>query len=394
MKRILAVVLTLILSLSVVSTSFATSNSSDPNDTITKLISSINSKDWNTYISLQSLENKDVFQNFINNPDNKKNQIGLFDIKSATLKEIKQVGLDSISSFSNIIAYQDQYSELSAFLVGIDYKVANESKYYFNGVNYSLIILGKESGTWHIAEMSDAPLESLVPMGLGFGSDDEKSALNVVKSRLNGIIVNKSGKIIEKNQATSSDINQEKGLSSSTQQSMVRVTTSSDHTRPTNIRVYRVSLSRVDTVEFYSYCKNVLPNEWVSSWASESLKAGAEVVKMYGWYHVYHPKWSSLGADVKDTTADQVYIPSTEVTSTTNAINAVSGVGLQNTAGDVFESQYVAGTSGSPGTQNSGTMTQYGTKYWAAQGEDYLYMCSYYYDNSNKSTGAISTFSY
>lgn len=141
--------------------------------------------------------------------------------------------------------------------------------------------------------------------------------------------------------------------------------------------------------------KNVLPNEWYSTWPSESLKAGAMAVKMYGWYHVYHPKWPSLNADVKDTTADQVFIDNSEVSTTTTAINNVGGVGFENSDGNVFETQYLAGTKDQPGTQSSGKMSQWGTKYWADKGtKNYVEMAHYYYDNSDKSTDAIATFSY
>jgi peptidoglycan hydrolase-like amidase len=115
---------------------------------------------------------------------------------------------------------------------------------------------------------------------------------------------------------------------------------------------------------------------------------------MYGWYHVLHPKWPGLNADVKDTTADQVYKYGTATTATTNAVNNVNGVGLQNSSGNIFEAQYLAGNSGSAGTQHSGKMSQYGTKYLAQNGKNYLYMCHYYYDYSDKSSGTIVTFSY
>ena len=170
--------------------------------------------------------------------------------------------------------------------------------------------------------------------------------------------------------------------------------TTSSFTIPYSIQVYRVSQGVTQEINFDYYCKNVLPNEWYSSWPTESLKAGAQAVKMYGWYHVLHPKYASLNADVKDTSVDQVYKSGTAVTSTTNAINSVAGVGLKNSSGNIFEAQYISGSSGTAGSQHTGKMLQYGTKYLAEHGYSYLSMCHYYYDNSNKSTGAIATFSY
>jgi len=65
------------------------------------------------------------------------------------------------------------------------------------------------------------------------------------------------------------------------------------HGAPTTILVYRVSRDRVDRVAFKTYVKNVLPNEWISSWPSASLGAGAMAVKSYGWYWALHSTWTT-----------------------------------------------------------------------------------------------------
>lgn len=102
---------------------------------------------------------------------------------------------------------------------------------------------------------------------------------------------------------------------------------------------------------------------------------------MYGWYHVYHPKWSSLNAAVKDTDVDQTFTVNTEVSSCTAAINAVGGVGVELNNGSLFETQYIAGSTDSGG-QYGGKMWQNGTNYWAGQGKGYTFMCHYYRDKS------------
>ena len=84
-------------------------------------------------------------------------------------------------------------------------------------------------------------------------------------------------------------------------------------TLPSTILVYRVSLGRVDRVAFKTYVKNVLPNEWISSWPAASLNAGAMAVKSYGWYWALHSTRTTPGGacyDVRDDTGDQVYQPS------------------------------------------------------------------------------------
>ncbi|WP_434656163.1 SpoIID/LytB domain-containing protein [Thermoanaerobacterium thermosaccharolyticum] len=405
MKRtvtFLIVVCMLVLSLS---SAFAVSvnDKVDNSQTVVNLlVDSINKGDWKTYVDLQANINREGIQGFINDADNAKNGLGIFNVKSAKIKEMKALSDDVVAQLTNLSQYKQQYNEVQAYLVGIDYRVKKENKYFFNGVNYILVVLGKEADNWKVIEMSDAPLEILIPAGYGFGSEDEKEALKIIKARINGDIVNKEGKLIESNKASYRGIQIEKGINSADiQEAPMGVLSTGDHVRPDYIRVYHDRSSsdpnyhKTISTDFYYYVKNVLPNEWYSTWPSESLKAGAMAVKMYGWYHVYHPKWPSLNADVKDTTADQVFIDNTEVSSTTTAINNVGGVELENSSGAVFETQYLAGTQGQPGTQSSGKMSQWGTKYWADQGtKTYIQMCHYYYDNSDKSSGAIATFSY
>ena len=379
MKRMISVLLSFLMVWGVSSATYAAvSDDSGATQVVENAVSAINGQDWDTYIKLQCSDNQNDFKDFLKSDANRSNHSGLFNIKSAKIKETKQLPIQDVGMYANISSYEEKYQELEAFLIGIDYDVFEENQYYFKGVNYRLVIVGKENGDWRIVEAQDAPIESLIPEGYGFGSSDEQKALKIENAKRNGLFIDSEGNTIKANSSKSTS----------------KVNTTNSYSVPYTIRVYRVSQKVTQEINFEYYCKNVLPNEWISSWPAESLKAGAEAVKMYGWYHVLHPKWPGLNADVKDTTADQVYKSGSATTATTNAVNNVNGVGLQNSSGNIFEAQYLAGSSGSAGTQHSGKMSQYGTKYLAQNGKNYLYMCHYYYDNSDKSSGAIATFSY
>jgi len=79
---------------------------------------------------------------------------------------------------------------------------------------------------------------------------------------------------------------------------------------------------QVDTIPFDEYVKNVLPNEWISSWPADSLKAGAMAVKMYAW-HKQSISWRGyLGGDVVDNTCDQYYVPNSANANTNAAVDA------------------------------------------------------------------------
>lgn len=76
----------------------------------------------------------------------------------------------------------------------------------------------------------------------------------------------------------------------------------------------------VEVVDFKTYVKRVLPNEWYTFWPREALRAGAVSVKMYAWYWIERGgKWP--GADVLDSTCDQWYQPQYTRESTNLAVD-------------------------------------------------------------------------
>jgi len=366
---------------------------SSENSLIQKYAAAIQHQNWGALVELESSENKEGLKRFIDDPESKNTASGIFAIQAAKVKEWKEIPTDVASRFTSLQYYQEKYQDVHAFLVGFDFRVKNESKYFFDGVNYRLFITGKENGTDKILEVSDAPIESLIPLGYGFQSDDEKAALDIVNKRLKGQIVNKQGKLLP-------DENFNKINTSAKDE--VKILSAADHIVPSIIRVYMIGVpstnplnGKVLQVDFSGYVKDVLPNEWYTSWSSESLKAGAMAVKMYGWYHVFHPKWPGVNADVSDTVTSQVYVIGSAVSSTSSAVDAVNHVAVQDSAGNLFEPQYRAGTPNDRDLyEGTGIMSQWGTQAWAQtpNAKTYLQMCHYYWDTSSSSQ--ISTFSY
>jgi hypothetical protein len=96
----------------------------------------------------------------------------------------------------------------------------------------------------------------------------------------------------------------------------------------------------VEVVDFHEYVRNVLPNEWITSWPRESLRAGAMAVKMYAWQIV-----ASGGryedADVWDSTCDQVYIPGVAYASTDRAIAYTWNWRLTHEDASLFRTHYL-----------------------------------------------------
>lgn len=163
---------------------------------IYEVISAMNNHDISRYIVTQCEANKTDLERFFAGRDWEKDNAGVMCVENAALYEIKELPLDIASSYTSIYKYEEIYNDLKAYYVGIDYKVKNESKYFFNGVNYDLIVLGKENGEWRIVEESDAPVESLTLTKYKFGSNAENKALKIVNARLDGITLNGEMRVI------------------------------------------------------------------------------------------------------------------------------------------------------------------------------------------------------
>ncbi|WP_270168220.1 SpoIID/LytB domain-containing protein [Paenibacillus sp. SYP-B4298] len=409
-----------------------------PEQVIQQHVSALNNKDWETYIQLEVTENQLATTRFIENTDYQQQSLGLHTVESVSISELKTLPNEFVSRLTNFSYYEEKYENLHSYLVGLDFKVIKEDKYFFDGVNYRLMIIGKENDYWKVVENSIAPLIAIQNANLGFDSDTEKDAINVAISRAEGIIINKKGEVLEDLRASNEQIETERGFNTELlpeklspeeknyeqgkQQILEQVDTtevtanqsetnvispnnvspyrpSDQHLPPSYIRVYRNSYNRIDTPTLYNYVRAVLPNEWIlyTIPKMESLKAGAMATKFVGWYRVWaSPKYPNEAYDVKDTVADQVYNPEAnkETTESLQAINAVGGIGIQNSSGNIFYPAYVAGVSGQPGPYHGGELKQRGADYLNDQGYNWLQILHYFYDSSTVSIGNIAPFFY
>jgi hypothetical protein len=159
-------------------------------------------------------------------------------------------------------------------------------------------------------------------------------------------------------------------------------TDGTNSTLPTTILVYRVSLGRVDRVDFETYVKNVLPNEWVSSWPAESLKSGAMAVKSFGWYWALHSTRKTSGGacfDVYDNTSSQVYRPGSAVASTNSAVDATWSVRMTR-SGNILQAHYCSTTTACGAWVDGDWLSQYGSRDQANAGNGYATILRYYYE--------------
>ncbi|MCY0892598.1 MAG: SpoIID/LytB domain-containing protein [Acidibacillus sp.] len=146
-----------------------------------------------------------------------------------------------------------------------------------------------------------------------------------------------------------------------------------------------------ETFSFGGYLANVLPNEWVSSWPAQALDAGAVSARSYGWYASNYPQYPNQGCALDNTTNSQVFKPGTAVSSTTTAFNVTAGEVLIANGYDQQPGFYKAGSYATGRDSSSynfyNNAYQNGEDYYAVNGQNWVWMLSYYYPGTSLIAG-------
>ena len=377
MKKKASLFLSILLLMSLCTNALAVTNDL-ATQRLYEVVSAIDTQDWDAYLSYSCAEKYDMDAGFFSNPENEENHIGIFNIKSANLSEIYRISNSEAVKYTEY-DLNSTTGEYVAFLIGIDCQVYSDTKYFSDGMNYFFILLMKDDGEWKVAQFSSAALELLENCNSSTSRNNSNlsKAIENTQLRYHGIYTNEDGDLIEYNSANS----------------QVSTNAATEFNPPNTIRVYIKDKSRVNNIDFTEYIQDVLPNEWIASWPEDQcLRAGAMAVKTYSWYCVLHPDHPDLGADVTDDPDDnQHYVVGSNHPRTNTAIRDIGGIGIQNSNNKIFRAEYRTGTSGDPGNEHGGKMSQYGSRYLAQQGYDFIDICDYYYSYSERSSGPIKT---
>lgn len=400
MKKLLSIALALVMAMSV-SVAFAARSNGD-SDALTAVydyVEAMDSQDWDKYISLSPSSEYENLMEFLYNEENE----GVHNVKSAEIVDIRELAPMELPQYVLVedIVGEAPQENVRAYLIAANLEVKEETKYHYNGVNMFTVLLARESGAWKVFAFSAAPasiIKSVYANSRSNENFDVDRMIEIAMKHQNSIWENAAGEVIEDNRATTDQIIEEMGgIENYCTKFGVQAQSKTRHNRPGNIRIAMCNsngtVSRIDTVEFYYAIKNILPNEWYSIWKPESLKAGAQCVKMVIWSVIANPWYPNSNYDIRNDTHGS-YKPNTEVASCTQAINAVGGIGMENSDGEIFYAAYSAGRQGSLGIKALGNCSQWGSQKHAQEGKNYFYILDYYYSYSNRSKGAIQEFTY
>lgn len=242
------------------------------------------------------------------------NKIGLLSVDSVDIYEAKQIPPKNIMEIEPYFKEIDftKYNDIKYYYVGLNYTVSQENEFFYNGVKYELFAVGKIDGKDYIIGQEVVyDLDSIKQYNYEFNSSSEEKAQMVVENREKGIITNFEGEILEvlyneraiekydeslyteqieeisKEEIIEKQIVDEEEIFDleKAKQGKNRISTFSATSAPSTFKLYITSSGTIKNIGFDEYTKNVLPNEWYSTWKSESLKVGVIAIKTYAWYN-------------------------------------------------------------------------------------------------------------
>lgn len=424
----------------------ATDNSVDETSTIETLVDSIQNQNWDTFTDLMSYEDQDSYAYYFNDSSYTD---GIKQVENMKLDSIKALSNEQVSpeletSESSILEATDN---IKAYLVGLDCTVSAESEYFYNGLNYYLVVFAEESdGTYKIAQFNKASyslLDDVIGTNLT-SSDNEyqekEAALTSASAAAEGCLINSDGKFItdgydvlkedvetgeiteadsddsyDESESTEAEISKDTNIGNnivdllSFNNSRVFINTAINfkphinfcadiikdkiylyYSVPTTVTT-RTRNGKIHKVSLTNYIKNTLPNEWGPAWNMKSLKAGAYAVKAVAIYRSIKPRSTTYDLDYHD----QNYVSNSTYSKTNKATNAISSTYMINSSGYLFYAHYHLGTENIAGTKGAGTMSQYGSLYLATK-KDYSVkqILNYYYQESSCSKDALIFINY
>lgn len=306
----------------------------------------------------------------------KKDKNNFFYEESEEIRNIKKINNILGSEITNIKT--QEFEDIAFYYTEekIQYKQNQLENILCDDENmYRIYVIVKEYGKWKIYRILTADLNKIINNDLQFNTDEEQSAYMKQKNLIQMFSLVGDG--------TYSDI-------------VAPNTTTVYFTKSANINAYN---SVRATINFNSYVRDVIPNEWTVSYYGsypEYLKAGALASKMYAWYYTVYPKWdyAPFYACMKDNTSDQQYLynscnnlasqGSQYVGYVDSVMSFISDKAMvvRDTA-SLFEVHYHA----TNGSQYSGELSASGCLSLAKNGYNYGYILHYYYNYSTYTNG-------
>ncbi len=270
---------------------------------IEKMIAIENEQEWDAFPELWCSAEKEDFIELFTSDYFLRDNLGVSTVRSAELISINEVSVDEIPGVIKSGREYEWCTEWKAFLVAVDYQVAEVNGYFYNGVNYSIVAVGKEDGEWKIIARTMPSLELLNSLPIVLDAEGNNSvavALEIRHAREHGLLLDSNMEIVD-NLAKERDA---VDLYNACKKRRAGHTCA--HVEYATIRVKGYETP----IDFDEYIKvNLFSELHVSYKADQAFMAHMIAAKQVAMYTAYYQSlYVSQGYDI--TSNEQAYLPS------------------------------------------------------------------------------------
>ena len=365
-------------------------NTEEARGILEKAVQAADEKNWTEFTELMCGDEQSYYKKYFSNGQM---DDGIEQIESMDLLHAYEVNNELAESEWLVEEYPllTYSNEIYSFIIETKCDVLKESQFFFNGINYFLVILAVEGDELKIVQFNRPSSDLITEVVMPKLSEDNKdydeqvAGMEVIERAQKGLVTNADNEMLSDGFETVTMEQENSIMPLALDPPLINHYTTYHYPTTIKVKLTKTGDGEVVEVDFTEYMINVLPNEWIPSWKSEALKVGAYCVKMVGIYRALNPM-SSTGA-YHLSQATQYYKPDSAYDSTTAAILSIKNSGMANSSGFLFFPYYAAGTKGEAGAKASGKVRQYGTQYLARQGYTYKEILNYYYSGSEFSPG-------
>ena len=130
----------------------------DAADVVRAAVAAENEQDWDTYLMLLTEDERISMAGFLEHEAHQANHSGLLNVKAARIEDMQALPWEeNKGAVLQSDVYEESYDEMALYRVSIDYDVYRSDKYYSDGINERLFVLGKRDGQWWLLETPVAP---------------------------------------------------------------------------------------------------------------------------------------------------------------------------------------------------------------------------------------------
>ena len=155
-KKLISIILLIVLCLGIPILGASLAESGEQQAVIGSFFSSINSGDWESWANLFIGPYRAERLAFVNNEQNKLNNVGILTVRTALLTECERIKTYMPQGYRELLEFYDS-GDYVCYRVRVDFTVAEANEFFENGEAYKVICLAYEGGSWRVGAMVSCP---------------------------------------------------------------------------------------------------------------------------------------------------------------------------------------------------------------------------------------------